>query len=62
MVSASLTYMVAHGPEEADFNIDGKTYRINVRTMTQDNLWTGMPPRAIRVRPVDEADGVVLVV
>ena len=55
-VSASLTFMAAHGPAEADFMISGASYRINVEEMTQNNKGTDQPPRAIRVRPVDEAD------
>ena len=55
-VSASLTYMSAHGPVEADFQIAGATYRINVLQMSQDNQDTDAPVRQIRVRPVDEAD------
>ena len=55
-VSASLSYMAAHGPAEADFMISGACYCINVQRMTQDNQGTDQPPRAIRVRPVEEAD------
>ena len=55
-MSASLTFMAAYGPVEAQFLISGANYRINVQTMIQDNMATGLPPRAIRVKPVDEAD------
>ena len=48
--------MSAHGPVEADFQIAGATYRINVLQMSQDNQDTDAPVRQIRVRPVDEAD------
>ena len=55
-VSASLSYMAAHGPVEAEFIIAGATYRINVVQMTQDNQYTGAAPREIRVRPADEVE------
>ena len=55
-ISAALSFMALYGPAEADFDIQGWRYRINIVNLTQNNAATDSGPRAIRRRPVDAAD------